>query len=215
MTYMNLSAGRLRRPCSSINPIDDLLVVVDDVALPCGTIRLRASGQRAGTTAWPISSGRRVLCGRGGKSRWITPGSASGSIRRAGAAESVCAGGVLQHAVAAAGCGLKKAAEAIATWATDGIAKAMNRYNPRTVQLGTTKQDQVAETCRSESHGSARRAARCKAEDSGVPMATHTGQYEALFLLNASYATATGGGPREVEHVLHRANAEILHLRSG
>jgi len=45
-------------------------------------------------------------------------------------------------------------------------------------------------------------------------MAAHTRQYEALFLLNASYATGSWEtAKQEVEHILHRANAEILHLR--
>ena len=45
-------------------------------------------------------------------------------------------------------------------------------------------------------------------------MAAHTRQYEALFLLNAPYATGSWETARgEVEHILHRANAEILHLR--
>jgi len=45
-------------------------------------------------------------------------------------------------------------------------------------------------------------------------MPSHIGQYEALFLLNANYATGSWEAARgEVEHILHRANAEILHLR--
>jgi len=45
-------------------------------------------------------------------------------------------------------------------------------------------------------------------------MAIHIGQYEALFLLNASYATGSWDAARgEVEHILHRANAEILLLK--
>lgn len=45
-------------------------------------------------------------------------------------------------------------------------------------------------------------------------MASHIGTYEALFLLNASYATGSWDAAKgEVEHILHRANAEILHLR--
>jgi small subunit ribosomal protein S6 len=45
-------------------------------------------------------------------------------------------------------------------------------------------------------------------------MAAHTRQYEALFLLNASYATGSWETAKgEVEHILHRANAEILHVR--
>jgi ribosomal protein S6 len=45
-------------------------------------------------------------------------------------------------------------------------------------------------------------------------MASHIGTYEALFLINASYATGSWETAKgEVEHILHRANAEILHLR--
>jgi ribosomal protein S6 len=45
-------------------------------------------------------------------------------------------------------------------------------------------------------------------------MASHIGSYEALFLLNASYATGSWDAAKgEVEHILHRANAEILNLR--
>lgn len=45
-------------------------------------------------------------------------------------------------------------------------------------------------------------------------MAAHTRQYEALFLLNPSYATGSWDAAKaEVEHILHRANAEILHVR--
>jgi small subunit ribosomal protein S6 len=45
-------------------------------------------------------------------------------------------------------------------------------------------------------------------------MPSHIGQYEALFLLNASYATGSWEAARgEVEHILHRANAEIMVLK--
>ena len=45
-------------------------------------------------------------------------------------------------------------------------------------------------------------------------MPAHVRQYEALFLLNPSYATGSWETAKgEVEHILHRANAEILHVR--
>jgi small subunit ribosomal protein S6 len=45
-------------------------------------------------------------------------------------------------------------------------------------------------------------------------MAVHTRQYEAMFLLNAGYASGNWDAAKaEVEHIFHRANAEILHLR--
>jgi small subunit ribosomal protein S6 len=52
------------------------------------------------------------------------------------------------------------------------------------------------------------------AEQSECHMASHVRQYEALFLLNPSYATGSWEtAKQEVEHILHRANAEILHVR--
>jgi PTH1 family peptidyl-tRNA hydrolase len=49
MTYMNLS-GRAAASAMQFYKIgiDDLLVVVDDIALPCGSIRLRATGSAGG-----------------------------------------------------------------------------------------------------------------------------------------------------------------------
>jgi len=50
LTYMNLSGSALRpylrRPTFTV--AEDLLVVVDDVAIPLGTFRLRASGSAGG-----------------------------------------------------------------------------------------------------------------------------------------------------------------------
>ncbi|HEY4330204.1 MAG TPA: 30S ribosomal protein S6, partial [Phycisphaerae bacterium] len=52
------------------------------------------------------------------------------------------------------------------------------------------------------------------AENPECHMASHTRQYEALFLLNPSYATGSWEtAKQEVEHILHRANAEIMHVR--
>src|SRR3954471_25076363 len=48
-TYMNLSGRSIASAMQFYKlGIDDLLVVVDDVALPAGTIRLRASGSAGG-----------------------------------------------------------------------------------------------------------------------------------------------------------------------
>jgi small subunit ribosomal protein S6 len=45
-------------------------------------------------------------------------------------------------------------------------------------------------------------------------MASHIRQYEALFLLNPAYATGSWEtAKQEVEHILRRASAEVLHLR--
>ena len=49
LTYMNLSGRAVASAMSYYKlALDDLLVVVDDIALPCGTIRLRAAGSAGG-----------------------------------------------------------------------------------------------------------------------------------------------------------------------
>ena len=48
-TYMNLSGNAVRYYLQSLKlPVDRLLVVADDIALPFGTIRMRAKGGNAG-----------------------------------------------------------------------------------------------------------------------------------------------------------------------
>jgi PTH1 family peptidyl-tRNA hydrolase len=50
LTYMNRSGQSVGDAVSffKVNAAEDLLVIVDDVALPCGTIRLRADGSAGG-----------------------------------------------------------------------------------------------------------------------------------------------------------------------
>jgi PTH1 family peptidyl-tRNA hydrolase len=49
-TYMNLSGQAVAEAVRfyKLNPTEDVLVIVDDVALPCGAIRLRAKGGAGG-----------------------------------------------------------------------------------------------------------------------------------------------------------------------
>ena len=49
-TYMNRSGAALAslRADPTFNPVADLLILVDDFAIPCGTFRLRAEGSTGG-----------------------------------------------------------------------------------------------------------------------------------------------------------------------
>ena len=123
LTYMNESGRAVARLRPPQLPLDRLLVVVDDIPLPVGTLRLRAGGSAGGhnglrsveahlrTQAYP-----RLRIGVG-----APPDPAEQAayvLGRFSAAERR----LLEPA-------LERAVDAILCWARDGIDRAMSRYN--------------------------------------------------------------------------------------
>ena len=125
LTYMNLS-GRVLEPYRRMNAFDvsrDLLVVVDDVALPPGRIRFRPEGSPGGhnglksiqaalgTQAYP-----RLRIGVGGPppetdmAEWVL---APPPAEDREAIEAL----------------FPELVEGVATWMHEGVEAAMNRYN--------------------------------------------------------------------------------------
>lgn len=125
LTYMNLS-GRVLAPYRRMNAFDvrrDLLVVVDDVALPPGRIRFRPEGSAGGhnglksvEAALGTREYPRLRIGVGGPppgadlARWV--------LSPVPAAE--------RQAVLDLFPGL---VEGVGTWMNEGIEAAMNRFN--------------------------------------------------------------------------------------
>lgn len=124
-TYVNVTGEAVRelRRRHRLRP-QDILVVVDDLDLPLGRLRLRAGGSAGGhnglrsvidalgTTDFP-----RLRVGIGRPPAGVDP--ADHVLTRFTEAE--------QPAVDAA---LDRAAEAAEAFVTEGIEKAMNRFNP-------------------------------------------------------------------------------------
>jgi PTH1 family peptidyl-tRNA hydrolase len=123
-TYMNLSGHAVREVVNWYHiPLGDLLIVVDELALPFGTLRLRASGsagghnglesvlEQLGTAAFPRL---RIGIGRGRSS------STSHVLSRFSAEEER----ELRDIVGAA-------ADGVESWMEDGIVDAMNQLNRR------------------------------------------------------------------------------------
>ncbi len=123
-TFMNLSGRAVAQAArNGMRDADDLMVVVDEVQLPLGRIRIRKGGsagghnglksiiEHVGTQAFP-----RLRLGVGGPadSDEMT-GHVLGSFRPEewAAAEAMAA----------------RAAEALQTYLTDGLDAAMNRFN--------------------------------------------------------------------------------------
>lgn len=124
-TYMNVSGEAVRelRRRHRLRP-QDILVVVDDLDLPLGRLRLRASGSDGGhnglksiidalgTTDFP-----RLRIGISRPPEGVDP--ADHVLTRFSAEE--------QPVIDAA---LDRAAEAAAAFVTGGVERAMNRFNP-------------------------------------------------------------------------------------
>jgi PTH1 family peptidyl-tRNA hydrolase len=129
-TYMNLSGATLRPYLrrESWSPADDLLVVVDDVAIPVGTYRLRASGSAGGHNG--LKSIEGALRSQEYPRLRIGVGPPAGRERR---------GDLANYVLSPFGKGeskevrelMPRLTEATETWLSDGIDVAMNRFNRR------------------------------------------------------------------------------------
>src|SRR5262245_8979757 len=127
-TYMNLSGQAVEHWVHRYEEeggADDLLVVVDDVYLPVGTLRLRARGTSGGHRG--LESIESSLGGREFARLRIGVGAAETSAE------------LKEHVLAAFGSeeepivesAVQLAADAVECWTNDGIVTAMNRFNRR------------------------------------------------------------------------------------
>jgi PTH1 family peptidyl-tRNA hydrolase len=125
-TFMNRSGQSVLEAVQfyKLDPALDLLVIVDDMSLPCGSIRLRAEGsagshngledveRRLGSGAW---ARLRIGIDDPGTIPWETY-----VLGRFQPQQLELVEGALEDAVAAA-----------ASWAAHGITETMNRFNRR------------------------------------------------------------------------------------
>ncbi len=131
-TFMNLSGRAVASAMAFYKlPIEDLLVVVDDIALPVGTIRLRAGGSAGGhnglkdieaamaTTAF--ASGKKGMDYNRLRIGVDAPG-------RVPQKDYVLTAFSPEQKPLVEGA-LADAVEAIGVWAAKGIVPAMNRFN--------------------------------------------------------------------------------------
>ncbi|MEO1128353.1 MAG: aminoacyl-tRNA hydrolase [Planctomycetota bacterium] len=137
MTYMNRSGQSVGEAVRfyKLDPATDVLVVVDEIALPAGQIRLRAKGSAGGHNglsdiqrALGTSDYARCRVGIGPRDEFITQHDFVLGRIPAEQAE------LLEPAMDAA-------TDAATLWATGGIDAAMNRYNAPASTNGDTAQN--------------------------------------------------------------------------
>jgi PTH1 family peptidyl-tRNA hydrolase len=128
LTYMNLSGTVLRpyRRREGWSPVTDLLVVVDDVALPVGALRLRARGSHGGHNG--LRSIEHALGTR--EYARLRIGIKPVETERAiGDLADFVLSPFGTHERALVLALLPTCADAVALWLSDGIGQAMNRFN--------------------------------------------------------------------------------------
>jgi len=123
-TFMNrsgLTAKRLRRwRCL---PLERLVVVVDDTALPLGTVRVRAQGGAGG------HNGLKALIVALGTERFVRVRVGIGQAAGEGTLVDYVLSGFSENEWPTVEEGIRKAAEAVEYIEDHGAEKAMNRFN--------------------------------------------------------------------------------------
>ena len=135
LTFMNLS-GRSVQSAKAFYQLSDadLMIVLDDLALPCGKIRLRANGSSGGHNG--LRDIERAL-GTAGYSR-LRVGIDSKPDRVP--QKDYVLGRFSDEQRKRVDPAIDRAAEAILTWAGQGIVAAMNRFNAE-AESGEPKRD--------------------------------------------------------------------------
>lgn len=124
-TYMNLSGRAVAEAIGfyKINLASDLIVIVDDVALPCGTVRVRASGGAGGHNG--LADIQRAL----GTDLYPRIRVGVDACPPVMALEDYVLGRFTPDQMALVQPALDKAADAAELFALQGVTAAMNKFN--------------------------------------------------------------------------------------
>ncbi len=133
-TYMNLSGRAVASAMSYYKiTLDDLLVLVDDIALPCGVIRLRGSGSPGGHNGLrdierAVSSQAQLEGKKPSEYARLRIGvDAPGRVPQ----KDYVLEAFTSEQKPKMEESFKHAVEAIGVWACDGLNTAMNRFNAK------------------------------------------------------------------------------------
>lgn len=126
MTYMNRSGEAVAEAIRfyKLDPSSDLMVLVDDVSLDCGRIRLRAGGSAGGHNG--LTDVERAL-GTDGYARCRIGIDAPGPAAQVGHV----LGKFSPEQLEAVEESIERAADATEEWVSSGIDAAMNKFNVR------------------------------------------------------------------------------------
>lgn len=134
MTYMNLSGTSVAEALRfyKLDATRDLLVIVDDIALPCGGIRLRGEGSAGGHNGL---SDIQAKLGTDRYARCRIGIDAPGQIPQ----RDYVLGRFREDQQPLVDDAIKFATEAAECWISKGLTEAMNRFNRRTGEADAAK----------------------------------------------------------------------------
>jgi PTH1 family peptidyl-tRNA hydrolase len=133
LTYMNRSGQSVSEAVSffKLDATRDLLVIVDDVALPCGTIRLRADGSAGGHNG--LADIEQKL-GTNAYARLRIGIDAPGQVPQ----KEYVLGRFRADQMPLIESAVEDAVQAAMLWAASGITDAMNKFNRKSDKQLTT-----------------------------------------------------------------------------
>ncbi|MBX3354049.1 MAG: aminoacyl-tRNA hydrolase [Phycisphaeraceae bacterium] len=136
-TYMNLSGQSVAEAVRffKMDPWSDVFVLTDDVAIPCGTIRIRASGSAGGHNG--LADIERRLGGNAYARCRIGIDPAPAFI----AQHDWVLGRFTPEQLATLAPALEQAADSAELWAREGPVAAMNRFNGKAGEKAREKPD--------------------------------------------------------------------------
>lgn len=148
MTYMNLSGTSVAEALRfyKLDATRDLLVLVDDIALPCGSIRLRGEGSAGGHNGLSdiqakLGTDRYARCRIGIDAPVQIP------------QRDYVLGRFREDQQPLVDDAIKFAAEAAECWIAKGITEAMNRFNRRPGDAPATKPVKKSDNAPGQSPG--------------------------------------------------------------
>lgn len=141
-TYMNRSGQSVGQALRyyKLDPAEDLLVLVDDIALPSGTIRLRPSGGAGGHNG--LADIERALGGSTYPRLRIGIDPSPPFMDQA----DYVLGRFTDEQWAAVDSALDRAADAVELFVAEGVTAAMNRFNERVRPAGPDRDNDGGDT---------------------------------------------------------------------
>jgi PTH1 family peptidyl-tRNA hydrolase len=126
LTYVNRTGESLSEAVRfyKLNPAEELLVVVDDVALPCGSIRLRTEGGSGG------HHGLENIASHLGSATWSRLRIGIDAPRPGQPLEKHVLERFRPDEQDTIDAACDRAAEAAACWINEGATRTMNEFNP-------------------------------------------------------------------------------------